>query len=74
MSVHLPVEHFVCLVMFGFADLLGVQDASDLRGLGVARLRNTVSKITRRPGASQYVTRVCWRNRWNLNSRTFPPR
>src|SRR6185437_6508795 len=37
-------------------------------------LRKTVSKMTRRPGASQYVTLVCVANKWNLSSRTFPPR
>lgn len=37
-------------------------------------LRKAVSNITRRPGASQYVTLVCWRSSWNRSSLTFPPR
>jgi len=38
MSGHLPVERDVCWPVLGLADLLGLQSAADLGGLGAACL------------------------------------
>jgi hypothetical protein len=38
MSSHLPVEHLMSYAVFGLADLLGVQGAGYLGGLGAAGL------------------------------------
>jgi len=54
MSGHLPVEHFVSWPVFGFTDLLCLQRRGATSAVWAWRvLLNTVSKITRRRGASQ---------------------
>jgi hypothetical protein len=47
-------------------------DGADEQVGALRLLRNTVSRMIRRPGASQWVMRGCWAGRWNLSSRTFP--
>lgn len=73
MSTSLAFVAVVCEVVLGFAGLMHLNGTFHLGGLGAAGLAEDGEQDDASTGASQEVTRVCWRSRWNRNSRTFRP-